>query len=85
MDKDPGWVREKYYTHVECVEGVWYRQRLTIDTLARCSIHPMKAQLQEYEASQGFLDAMFEVGGMGEGGEGREPGRKKCRGWVGGC
>jgi hypothetical protein len=63
MDKDPDWVTEKYYSPVVNVCGTWWRLPLTRQALHEASIHPTAKQLEEYEASQEFLDAMFLVRG----------------------
>lgn len=62
MDGDPEWVTEKAYSPVQCVDGMWMRQPLTLAAVMECSIQLQEGELRVFEQAGEFLEVVFQVG-----------------------
>jgi exonuclease VII large subunit len=62
MDGDPEWVTEKAYSPVQCADGVWMRQPLTLAAIMECSIQLQEGELRVFEQTEEFLEVVFQVG-----------------------
>lgn len=61
MDSDPEWVTEKSYGRVECVDGVWVRQPLSLASVLECSILLGEGELRVFEQTEEFLEVTYQV------------------------